>query len=129
MRRTPGTGSAFSSVEHATTKSVRFWRILDWGHALVTEPLQRLVKEDVTSDDEGVGLPGAKAVVTFVIVERQLVRVESALRAFKKLLQEGLIPLGMREFAESFCANATDISTDISARSLNIVVWKKEWTG
>jgi hypothetical protein len=88
-----------------------------------------LVKADVTSDEEGVGLPGENAEVTFVSVERQPERTESVLRAFKKLLQEVLIPLGMSEFVEESCANTTDISTEMSAKSLNIIVWKKECDG
>lgn len=72
----------------------------DWGHALVIESSQRLVRADVTSAVEGVGLPGPNLEVTFAIVERQLVREGSLLSVFKKLLQDSLIPLGMREPAE-----------------------------
>jgi hypothetical protein len=72
----------------------------DSGHAPVTELAQRLVRVDVTSDDEGVGLPGAKAEVIFVNVERQLARVGSVLRVFRNVVQGGLIPAGMRRFAE-----------------------------
>ena len=38
-------------------------RMRDLGHTPVTELAQRLVRVDVTSDDEGVGLPGVKAEV------------------------------------------------------------------
>jgi hypothetical protein len=60
----------------------------DSGHAPVTELVQRLVRADVTSDDEGVGLPGAKAEVIFVNVERQLVRVGLVLSAIKNVEQD-----------------------------------------
>ena len=62
-------------------------RMRDSGHAPVTELVQRLVRVELTSDDEGVGPPGAKAVVIFVNVERQLLRVESVLSAFKNVEQ------------------------------------------
>lgn len=66
----------------------------------MTESLQSLVRADVTSSDEGVGLPGAKAEVTLISVERQLVRLVSPLSEFKKVVQGAVIPVGMRGFAE-----------------------------
>jgi hypothetical protein len=108
-------------LEHAASKAVICVRMRDSGHALATEEVQRLVRVDVTSDDEGVGPPGAKAAVTFVNVERQLARVESVLSAFKNVVQDGLIPEGMRGFAVVW-ANAADVSSEVSANSLNIVV-------
>jgi hypothetical protein len=105
----------------------------------VTESLQSLVRAGVTSDDEGVGLPGAKAEVTLVSVERQLARLESLLSEFKKVVQGAVIPAGMRgfavelvtlaeelvvlaeEFVASDSAQAADISTEVSAQNLNIV--------
>ena len=65
----------------------------------MTELVQRLSRVDVTSEDEGVGAPGANLVVTFFNVERQLARVASALRSFKNEAQVELIPEGMRGFA------------------------------
>lgn len=50
------------------------------GHALDTESAHKLVNADVTDADEGVELPGAKAEVAFVNVERQRAKVESLLR-------------------------------------------------
>jgi len=98
----------------------------------VTESAQRLVREDETSDDEGVVLPGAKAEVTFVSVERQPVRLESLLNEFKNVVQEVLIPPGMRGFVVALAAEpvalvavswakVADISTEISAKDLNIL--------
>ena len=72
----------------------------DSGHAPETELEQRLVRVDVTSDDEGVASPGAKAEVIFVNVERQLAREGSVFRVFRNAVQGGLIPVGMRRFAE-----------------------------
>ena len=53
----------------------------------MTELVQRLVRVDVTSEDEGVSAPGAKAEVIFVNVVRQLDRVESVLSSFKNVVQ------------------------------------------
>ena len=59
----------------------------DSGHALAAVLGQRLVRVEVTSDDEGVGPPGVKAEVIFVNVERQLAKEVSVLSAAKNVLQ------------------------------------------
>jgi hypothetical protein len=81
------TGLVVSSLGHAAKKAVICERMGDSGHAPVTVLVQRPVRVVVTSDDEGVGSPGAKAEVIFVNVVRQLVRVESELSAFKNVVQ------------------------------------------
>ena len=53
----------------------------------MTESVQNLVRVDVTSEDEGVLAPGAKAEVIFVNIERQLERVEFVLSARKNVVQ------------------------------------------
>jgi hypothetical protein len=87
-----------SSVGHAAKKAVICVRMRDWEHALVAELAQRLVRVDETSADEGVEAPGEKAVVIFVNVERQLLRVGSVLSAVKNVEQDWVIPEGMRGF-------------------------------
>lgn len=89
----------------------------------MTELEQRLVRVDVTSEEEGVGAPGANKAVIFVNVERQLATKGSELSVVKNAVQDGLIPLGMRGFAEDVVwANTADVSTEVSANSLNIMV-------
>ena len=87
-----------SSVGHAEKKAVICERMRDWGHALVAELAQRLVRVDEMSADEGVEAPGAKAEVIFVNVVRQPLRVGSVLSAVKNVLQDWEIPVGMRGF-------------------------------
>jgi len=94
----------------------------------VTELEQRSVRVDVTSEDEGVEAPGANKAVIFVNVERQLATEGSESSVVKNAVQVGLIPLGMRGFADDVWANTADVSTEVSANSLNIVK-KKERTG
>jgi len=94
----------------------------DSGHEFVTELVQRLVRVDVTSADEGVEAPGANLEVIFVNVVRQPARVESELNVFRNAVQGGLIPLGMRGFADDVWASTADASTEVSANSLNTMV-------
>jgi hypothetical protein len=53
------------------------------GHALDTESEHKLVNAEVTDADEGLVLPGAKAEVAVVREERQVLKVESLLRALR----------------------------------------------
>ena len=59
----------------------------DSGHVPVTESVQNLVRVDITSEDEGVLVPRAKAEVIFINIERQLERVEFVLSARKNVVQ------------------------------------------
>jgi len=75
---------------------------------LVTVSLQRLVRADVMSDDAGADLPGAKTDVAFVSTLRQLLRLELLLSEVKKLVQEVVMPLGMRGSEEVLVALAAE---------------------
>jgi len=120
--RTDWTVLIVSSLVHAPTKFVICVRMRDSGHAPVTELVQRSVRVVVTSEDVGVEAPGANVEVIFVNVERQLAREESELSVFKNAVQDGLIPSGMRGFADDVVwANTADASTEVSANSLNIM--------
>lgn len=89
----------------------------------MTELEQRSVRVDVTSEDVGVEAPGANKEVIFVNVERQLATEGSELSVVKNAVQDGLISSGMRGFAEGdVWANTADVSTEVSANSLNIMV-------
>jgi hypothetical protein len=72
----------------------------DSGHTPVSELVQRLVRVDVTSEDEGVEASGANLEVIFFNVEKQLARVESLLSVVKNTEQDWLISLGIRGFAD-----------------------------
>lgn len=52
------------------------------------ELVQRLVRVDVASEDDGVLAPGANLEVIHFNVERQPARVESVLSVFKNALQD-----------------------------------------
>jgi len=90
----------------------------------VTELVQRLVRVDLTSSDEGVEAPGANFEVIFVNEVRQPATVESVSNVFRNVEQGILIPLGMRGFAEDdvVWASTADVSTEVSANSLNTMV-------
>lgn len=102
-----------------------FERIRLSGHALDTESAHKPVNADVTDADVGVLLPGAKAEVAVVNEERQLPKVESLLRDVRYVVQDGLIPEGIRGLAVEFAdvedwAKATDVRSETIATDLNI---------
>lgn len=82
------TGLVVSSSGHAPKKFVICVRMRDSGHASATEVVQRPVRVDVTSEDDGVGAPGANLEVILVNVVRQPETVESVSNVFKNVVQD-----------------------------------------